>query len=189
MDYYETLGVARDATEAEIKKAYRALAKEAHPDSGNPGDIARFHGIQKAYEVLSDLRQRQAYDAGRSPLSPTSPTSPASWTGGFEEPLVPFREVRPRTGPTSVHLDIVLSPEEAQRGGEVVLEAPNERSCEPCGGRGLDFFGWCSECRGEGWLQTRERIRFRVKSGMHHGDIVTARASDGRVIRAQIRLK
>ncbi len=186
MDYYEALGVARDATVAEIKKAYRALVKEVHPDSGNPGDIARFHAIQKAYEVLSDLSQRQAYDSGRTPMGLASLTS---WTGGFEEPLAPFRELRPRTAAMSAHLDIVLSPEEAQRGSEVVLEASNETSCERCAGRGLDFFGWCSECRGEGWLQTRERIRFRVKPGMQHGDIVTARASDGRVISAQIRFK
>lgn len=182
MDYYQTLGVARHAREAEIKKAYRALVKEVHPDSGNPSDIARFHAIQKAYEVLSDVNQRRVYDTGGSP---------PSWTGGFEQPLAPFRELRPRTvrTSTSVHLDIVLSHDEAQRGGEVVLEAPNERSCEQCAGRGLDFFGWCSECRGEGWLQTREPIRFRVKPGQNHGDIVTSRASDGRVIRAQIRIK
>ncbi|GMR23873.1 MAG: hypothetical protein BMS9Abin37_2347 [Acidobacteriota bacterium] len=186
MDYYQTLGVARHATEAEIKKAYRARVKEVHPDSGNPGDISRFHAIRKAYEVLSDVTQRRAYDTGGSPVSWTG-----GWTGELEQALPPFRELRPRTVPTStsVHLDIVLSHDEAQRGGEVVLEAPHERSCERCAGKGLDFFGWCSECRGEGWLQTCERIRFRVKPGLTHGDIVTSRASDGRVIRAQIRIK
>jgi len=184
VDDYETLGVAPDATGAEIKKAYRALVKDVHPDSGHPGDIARFHAIQKAYEALSELGALQTQDVGPSPVS---------WTGGFEKPIIPFREVRPRTvrmnTDTSVHLDIVLSPDEAQRGGEVVLEVPNERSCERCNGSGLDFFGWCSECRGDGWLQTRERIRFRVKRGVHHGDIISARTGDGRVVRGQIRLK
>jgi DnaJ-class molecular chaperone len=180
MDHYLTLGVLRHASEAEIKKAYRALVKEVHPDSGNPGDIRRFHAIQEAYEVLSDETQRRAYDIGGSPVS---------WTGGFEQPLTPFRELRPRPAPTSAHLDIVLSRHEALRGGEVVLEASHERTCDRCAGKGLDFFGWCSECRGEGWLQTRERIRFRVKPGLTHGDTVTSRASDGRLIRAQIRIK
>lgn len=182
MDYYQTLGVPRHASEAEIKKAYRALVKEVHPDSGNPGDIRRFHAIQKAYEVLSDATARRAYEAAESPLS---------WTGGYDRPLAPFRELHPRTAPTSTptHLDIVLTHDEAQRGGDVVLEAAHERSCERCAGKGLGFFGWCSECRGEGWLQTRERIRFRVKPGVNHGDIVTSRSSDGRVIGAQIRIK
>jgi len=182
LDYYQTLGVQRHASEAEIKKAYRALVKEVHPDSGNPGDIRRFHEIQKAYEVLSDATARRAYDTAESP---------PSWTGGFNQPLAPFRELRPRTAPanTSVHLDIVLTHEQAQRGGDVVLEAAHERNCERCAGKGLDFFGWCSECRGEGWLQTRERIRFRVKPGLNHGDTVTSRASNGRTIKAQIRIK
>ena len=182
MDYYRTLGIGRHASEAEIKKAYRALVKEVHPDSGNAGDIRRFHELQKAYEVLSDVTQRRAYDIAESPLS---------WTGGFDQPLAPFRDLRSRTAPTStsVHLDIVLTHDEAQRGGDVVLEAPHERTCDRCAGKGLDFFGWCSECRGEGWLQTRERIHFRVKPGLNHGDTVTSRASDGRLIKAQIRIK
>lgn len=180
MDYYETLGVTRTATDAEIKKAYRALVKEVHPDSAAPGDIARFHAVQKAYEVLSNPAERKAYDTQPSPMS---------WTGGFAEPVAPFREVHPRSPRTDAHLDIVLSPEEAQRGGAVVLEVPNERPCEQCSGRGLDFFGWCSGCGGKGWLETRERIHFRVKPGAHHGDVVTSRASSGRTLRARVRLR
>ena len=60
-DYYEVLGVPRSATAAEIKKAYRKLAKEHHPDAG--GDAAKFQEASEAYEVLSDTEKRQGYDA------------------------------------------------------------------------------------------------------------------------------
>ena len=63
-DYYETLGVARDAKEDEIRKAYRKLARKYHPDL-NPGDKAaeeRFKKVQEAYDILSDAKKRQMYD-------------------------------------------------------------------------------------------------------------------------------
>src|SRR5947209_10862233 len=63
-DYYEVLGVARDASEGDIKKAYRKLARENHPDR-NPGDKqaeGRFKEVQEAYEVLSDKTKRAQYD-------------------------------------------------------------------------------------------------------------------------------
>src|SRR5512136_1952245 len=63
-DYYQALGVRRDAKEAEIKKAYRRLARKNHPDV-NPGDKSaeeRFKKIQEAYDVLSDAKKRAMYD-------------------------------------------------------------------------------------------------------------------------------
>src|SRR5579871_6866465 len=63
-DYYETLGVARDAKEDEIRKTYRKLARKYHPDL-NPGDKAaeeRFKKVQEAYDILSDAKKRQMYD-------------------------------------------------------------------------------------------------------------------------------
>src|SRR5580692_8868757 len=63
-DYYETLGVSRDAKEDEIRKTYRKLARKYHPDL-NPGDKAseeRFKKVQEAYDVLSDAKKRQVYD-------------------------------------------------------------------------------------------------------------------------------
>ena len=63
-DYYEVLGVSRGASEAEIKKAYRKLAKENHPDL-HPGDKeaeARFKEVNEAYEVLSDADKKDRYD-------------------------------------------------------------------------------------------------------------------------------
>src|SRR3954468_9846422 len=65
-DYYETLGLKKGASEEEIKKAYRKLARKWHPDA-NPGDEQaeeRFKEIQEAYSVLSDADKRKQYDSG-----------------------------------------------------------------------------------------------------------------------------
>ncbi len=86
-DYYEVLGVPRTASEAEIKKAYRKLARQHHPDR-NPGDKqaeARFKEIQDAYEVLSDKTKREQYDrfgfAGPPPGGPGGPSG-FHWSSG-----------------------------------------------------------------------------------------------------------
>lgn len=185
MKFYERLGLTVDATERDIKKAYRQLAKRYHPDSGEPGDVQRFHEIQEAYEILSDPERRKIYDAGAG-----GGTIPVSWGGGFEEPIASwsgFREVppRPRSQP-AVHFDIVLSPEEARRGGEVVVEVPHFIECMNCGGRGVDFFGWCAACGGRGVVRLQERLRFRIPSGVESGDSTMARRADGSMVRSRI---
>src|SRR5438874_6533584 len=86
-DYYEVLGVPRNASEADVKKAYRKLARQYHPDR-NPGDKSaetKFKEIQQAYDVLSDKKQREQYDrfgfagagAGAGPGA-----GPFQWGGG-----------------------------------------------------------------------------------------------------------
>src|ERR1700676_527342 len=70
-DYYAALGVRRDATQDEIKKAYRRLARELHPDvTPDPVTQERFKEINQAYEVLSDPEKRQMYDLGADPFAP-----------------------------------------------------------------------------------------------------------------------
>lgn len=80
MSHYQTLGVAKTATPDEIKKAYRKLASQHHPDKG--GDTATFQKIEEAYRILSDPQQRQQYD---SPMSQGNPFGgfPGGGPGGF----------------------------------------------------------------------------------------------------------
>src|SRR5258705_12158511 len=86
-DYYAVLGVRRDANAEEIKKAYRRLARELHPDV-NPDPVTqeRFKEITQAYEVLSDPEKRQMYDLGGDPFAP------AGGAGGFGAG-VPFNDI------------------------------------------------------------------------------------------------
>ena len=175
------LGVSRSASEDDVKKAYRRLAKAHHPDSGRPGDVERFHQIQEAYETLVDPVKRRQYDGS------FSGRRPVSWTGGFERPIEPLREKRPRRrAQDNVHLDIVLSPGEARRGRTVFLEVPQDVRCRRCGGQGREFFGWCVVCGGDGFLRTYESLSFVVPAGVSSGQILSTRSSGGALVRAQV---
>ena len=86
-DFYAVLGVSKDVSDAELKKAYRKLARQYHPDS-NPGDVAseaRFKEISEAFSVLSDPEQRAEYDQVRAMGSGARFTAGGGGQGGFED--------------------------------------------------------------------------------------------------------
>lgn len=167
-DYYNTLGVSRDATTEEIKKAFRRIARETHPDAnpGDPATEARFRAAAEAYEVLSDPDRRRRYDHGD-----VFDLSGLFGSGGLDDilrsvfgdgGLFGARPQRPRRGrDVLVRVEIDLT--EAAFGVEVPITFSTRVPCEVCGGNGAlsdDAIITCPDCHGAGSLQTARRSVF-----------------------------
>ena len=171
-DYYEVLGVAKGASDEEIKKAYRRRAKECHPDL-HPGDKAaeaRFKELNEAYEVLSDSDKRARYDQfGHAGVDPNF--NPGGGFGGFGGGFEDIdlgdlfgsffgggfgggqrRPAGPQKG-DSLRAQITLTFEEAAFGCEKDLNITRDDACETCHGTGCapgTTAETCSKCHGSG---------------------------------------
>ena len=162
-DYYEVLGVSRDANARDVKKAYRRLAMENHPDH-NPNDTAaeeRFKEAAEAYEVLSDDQKRQTYDRyGHEGLS----NSGFSGFSGFDDIFSSFGDVfgdifgfgggrrGPRAG-RDMGIEMALTFDEACFGCQKTVEVPHTKHCGRCGGNGAEPGSQpvtCRQCNGQG---------------------------------------
>jgi molecular chaperone DnaJ len=177
-DYYEILGVARSATEAEIKSAYRKLAVRYHPDK-NPGDKEaedKFKEAAEAYSVLSDTEQRARYDrfghAGVSSGAAGANWGGAAGFGGIEDilgDLFGFGDVfggrggggRRTTAQRGADLryDLEMTLEEAAAGMTAQLRIPRLESCETCEGSGAAKGTQpetCSTCGGAGQVRYQQ---------------------------------
>ncbi|HYP24840.1 MAG TPA: molecular chaperone DnaJ [Actinomycetota bacterium] len=166
-DYYEVLGVPRDATPDDVKKAYRRLARQYHPDA-NPGDpdaAERFKEINAANEVLSDPAKRQRYDrfgdenagaGGFADFGNISDIFATFFGGGFGGGAA-------RRGPArgaDVLAEIEITLEEAAEGVEREVEVTTLGTCGECGGDGAapgTFPTRCSDCGGTGELRSVRR--------------------------------
>jgi molecular chaperone DnaJ len=167
-DPYETLGVARDAGDAEIKRAYRTLARELHPDL-NPGDAAaeaRFKEVAQAYELLSNPEARARYD--RFGEAGANFGGGAGGMGGFGDIFDAFfgggspfgGGAQQRSGPPrgpDLEASTTLTFEEAVFGVEQEISLRTAVACEDCSGSGSrDGAGSqrCPDCGGSGELRT-----------------------------------
>ena len=178
-DYYAILGVSRNATQEEIKKAYRRLALKYHPDR-NPGDREaeeRFKEISEAYEVLSDPQKRAIYDSqGISGLHRTGfrgfediEDIFSAFSDLFEEFFgFGFKERtgrRPRAG-ADLSYEISLTLEEVYQGKETEIPLELYQRCEECGGSGLASgagLRYCPVCKGLGRIVHSEGF-FRLST-------------------------
>jgi molecular chaperone DnaJ len=170
-DLYETLGVAKGASQDEIKKAYRKLARQYHPDN-NPGDEAaeeRFKEVQTAYDVLSDPEKRKQYDAFGNGRPGTGPGGFTFTTEGFDfgdlgdlgdifgglfggRGRAQQRQQRGQRG-HDLEVEVNLSFEDALRGVETKIPVELETACRECGGSGAKpgtAPKLCPECNGRG---------------------------------------
>jgi molecular chaperone DnaJ len=182
-DYYDLLGVAKGATEDELKKAYRKKAVQFHPDK-NPGDKAaeeKFKKVSEAYEVLKDPDKRAAYDryghaAFQGPGAGRGPGGMAG-AGGFHDPFDIFREVFGQGGGggggifdemfgggsrdsgrdgADLRYDLEITLEEAARGIEKEISLRKLATCEHCNGSGAEpgsKRATCPTCRGAGQIR------------------------------------
>ncbi len=180
-DYYEVLGVAKTASDDELKKAYRKLAKQYHPDM-NPGDKeaeAKFKEINEAYEVLSDKDKRAKYDQfGHAGVDPNFGGGGFGGYGDFGDfGDFGFGDIlgdllgggfggrgAQRSGPQrgeSLRAGVTISFEEAAFGCEKEISLTRLESCESCHGSGCapgTTAEVCPDCRGSGTVRVQQRM-------------------------------
>lgn len=196
-DYYEVLGVKREASDREISVAYRKLAVKYHPDS-NPGDadaVERFKEAAEAYEILSDSQKRSRYDqyghAGTDQF--------AHQFHDVEDIFEAFGDIfsgmfggqrrgggrRVRRG-ADVRVDVTLTLEEAAKGAVKNVEFPRSKACETCKGSGSkpgSQRSACRNCQGRGQIVQSAgilRVQTTCPSCQGAGSVVTDPCSNCR---------
>ncbi|MGH9822942.1 MAG: DnaJ C-terminal domain-containing protein, partial [Blastocatellia bacterium] len=201
-DYYDVLGVKRDASQDEIKRSYRKLARKYHPDV-NPGDTSaeeKFKGLNEAYEVLSDPEKRERYDQlGENWKAGAEFTPPQGWQGStvhygdfsdifksgdrqtgfsdFFETL--FGGARAATGGRGfatrgqdVEAEIELSLEDVDQGATRTITLSATETCPDCGGTGVRQGKVCPTCHGAGAVLRPRTLDVNVPTGLRDGSTV-----------------
>ena len=187
-DYYEVLGVSKDASSDDLKKAYRKLAKQYHPDM-NPGDKTaetKFKEVNEAYEVLNDPAKRQRYDQfGHAGVDPSYGGGGAGYGGGgfggfdvgdifesfFGGGFSGFggsSRTRNPNGPirgNDINVTLGLSFMEAAKGCKQQIQVQRLEKCDVCGGSGAKSgttAETCTECGGTGQVKVSQRTPIGV---------------------------
>lgn len=193
-NYYLILGVDRESSPGQIKKAFRKIVKQSHPDITRCGaDPEKFREAREAYETLTDHERRRHYDlqlaeqaqtvhVGRTPTrgrfhrSPAMPIEPLrSGVDDWIEAIMPDRALRPgrHTASHDVTLEVVLSPRESREGGLFPIAIPVRQPCRRCGP-----FGWlpdpfCPDCGGSGTRVSDREVGLGIPPRTEHGTAVT----------------
>jgi molecular chaperone DnaJ len=167
-DYYEVLGVNKDASDEEIKKSYRKLAMKHHPDRNPDSKDAeeKFKEAKEAYEILSEAEKRRAYDAyGHAGVNPQMGGPGQEGFGGFAEAFGDiFSDIFGGQGRgrasvfrgADLRFNLEISLEQAARGTETKIRIPTMETCETCKGSGAKAGTQpktCDACKGSGTVR------------------------------------
>ncbi|HLA43432.1 MAG TPA: DnaJ domain-containing protein, partial [Aggregatilineales bacterium] len=165
-DYYEILGIDRSATREDIKKAFRRVGKQFHPDvSDDPAAHEKFQEANEAYQVLSDPQKRRAYDQFGHAGVNMGTGGFTDFTSGFEDIFEEFvgaftgrrtRSNRRARQGRDLRYDLKLSFEQAVFGDDIDIELTRWESCAPCEGSGAEPGTkpiTCPECSGSGQIR------------------------------------
>lgn len=173
-DYYEVLGVSKDADEREIKKAYKRLAMKYHPDKNQDNKIeseARFKEIKEAYEILTDPQKKAAYDQyGHAAFEQGGGAGFGGFGGGadfgdaFGDIFSEFFSGGRGRGQASsrgadLQYNLTLTLEEAATGITQEIKVPSWTTCDTCHGKGAENSAdikTCDTCHGNGVVQIRQ---------------------------------
>jgi molecular chaperone DnaJ len=171
-DYYEVLGVNRDASEDDLKKSYRKLAMKYHPDRNpdNPKAEEHFKEAKEAYEVLSDQAKRAAYDQyGHAGVDPQSAAGFGAGAGGFADAFGDiFGEIFGQRGQrgaggvyrgSDLRYNLEITLEQAARGTETKIRIPTMTPCDTCHGSGAKVGTQpttCPTCKGHGQVRMQQ---------------------------------
>ena len=204
-DYYEVLGIKRDASEAQIRQAYRKLARKFHPDV-NPGDKVaedRFKELNEANEVLSDPEKRKRYDQlGPNWKDGADFTPPPGWGrvnvqfddlgsvfggGGFSDFFESLfggargageagHQGRARSARgQDSEAEMEISLQDAHRGGRHRITLQTTRPCPTCGGAGTSAGVVCSTCGGSGQVLSPKTIDVNIPPAARDGSVIKVR--------------
>jgi molecular chaperone DnaJ len=187
-DYYVVLGVSRTSNLSKIKKAYRKVAKEFHPDASHtPESAGRFREIREAYETLGDEDKRRIYDkelekeGSRLRISevPKIIRTRRSVFDALDELRSPVDDFfsgflpgffdRGKDRGKDLYLEVILSPIEASEGGLFPITVPVIEPCPTCSKTGLweDFF--CPACLGYGRIKSEREFCLSIPPRVRHG--------------------
>ena len=185
-DYYLVLGVPRTESPRAIRAAFRERAKQIHPDHIG-GDEAAFRELLEAYECLADPARRRTYDADGVPVRSAEPlvNEPVSVFGDVESVRPSFDELFSRWSRNFTGIDVpkaervqaldfelILTPEEAERGGVLPLVLPRLAPCRRCGGTGEEWLFHCQHCAGTGVVEARHMMQVMVPAGVRPGSVL-----------------
>jgi len=188
-DYYVVLGISREANLNQIKRAYRRIAKQLHPDLTHSISSDEFREAREAYETLIDENKRQRYDATlRQPRHISKRPNLqnfiqkrrsvfdemrrlTSLTDEFFEGFLPgfYTQEKGRIPDKDLYYEIILSPVEARHGGLFPITVPIIEPCPGCGDtKNWDLF-LCPDCLGKGYIHTRREFSLSIPPHTKHG--------------------